>query len=337
MRIAIDLMGSDSSPEILFEGLISAVTTHKHSCTFILLATSHVEHVIKKKYALFFENIPESMRIFFQIVTEEILMDDDPLSAVRHRRQSSLVQGIRLVKKKQADAFVSTGNTGALLACASLSLPALPGIKRPALLASLPTKKGSVVVIDVGGNVSCKAAQLVQFALLGAAYQRSLGKKKQPKVGLLNIGIESRKGTSEVRQAYQQLKEMGEASLKPISFVGNVEARELFEGKVDVLVTDGFSGNVLLKTIEGFSVLVVNALKNSLREIDSPQLGRFMKTFDYKEYPGAILCGIEGVVVKCHGNSSSLEFAYGIKEAIRLVHRQFIDQIKQSLASFEAD
>lgn len=336
LRIAVDILGSDSSPQVLFEGVVQVAKLLNHSHILIVLATQAVADPIQKLYASFL-NQTSHAQIIFQIVQEEILMSDDPLSAVRHKKHSSLVTGIKLLKKKQIDAFVSTGNTGALLASASLSLPHLRGIRRPALLACLPTRKKAIVVIDVGGNVYCKAQQLVQFARLGVAYQIYLGLVKLPRVGLLNIGIESKKGTNEVREAYQILKQTCEETVSkgeapPMLFAGNVEAREIFEGNIDVLVTDGFTGNVLLKTIEGFSGLIFNALEVYLEEKSSSLLTDFNKTFDYKAYPGAVLCGVDGIIVKCHGNSSAQGFASGIQEAVQLIHKEFIQKIKQQLA-----
>ena len=328
LRIAIDILGSDSSPHTLFEGVLKASLNLDSSLIFLVLSNSSVIKQLSASYP----SLPSNIQ--FHEVQEEILMSDEPLSVVRHKKNSSLVKGIRLLKRKEVDAFISTGNTGAMIVSATLSLPRLKGIKRPALLASLPTQKGSVVVVDVGGNVSCKAQQLVQFAHLGAAYQRYLGGIKTPRVGLLNIGIESKKGTSEVRQAYQMLSL--QKSDKSLNFVGNLEARDIFKGDIDVLITDGFTGNVMLKTIEGFSFLILDALKDWMNKETHENLKKFKKTFNYNNYQGAILCGIEGIVVKCHGNSSAEGFYNGICGVVDLYKKDFIKKIKKelSLANF---
>ena len=324
-------MGSDTSPRVLFEAVLQAAQHFDASHTFIVLATKDVVEELSNLKHLVFSSTAHA-HIEFHLVSDVITMCDEPLSAVRHKKGSSLVVGIRLLKKHLIDALISAGNTGALITGVTLSLPMLPGINRPALLAMLPTEKGSMAMIDVGGNVSCKAHHLVQFANMGAAVQRCSKGIAIPKVGLMNIGVESKKGTSELRQAYQVLQQF-ENSPK-MKFEGNIEAREVLKGKVDVLVTDGFTGNVLLKSIEGVSAFIldhiwescgVNAsdkLKHSLHQLQSH--------FRYDEYPGAIVCGVDGVVVKCHGNSSQKAFFNGIKGAVLLVQKSSSPRSKNS-------
>ena len=237
------------------------------------------------------------------------------------------------------DGLVSAGNTGALIAGATLSLPLLPGIKRPALLATLPTEQGHVAIVDVGGNVSCKAYHLVQFAQLGAAYQRCCKGIEQPRVGLLNIGVESKKGTSEVRQAYQLLQT--QAGFRGMQFVGNIEGREVFHGAVDVIVTDGFTGNILLKASEGASFFILQkvrqALINHFPEKVEAMFHDLHHQFDYEEYSGAIICGVDCVAVKCHGQTSPKGFLNGIKGAIQLVQNGFIHQMKHQLQPIDEE
>lgn len=337
MRIGIDLMGSDSSPTILFEAVLQAAQ-QLEGITLIVFATQLVIDSIWSNTDLATVLSQALARLEFHIVSEAIEMNDEPLVAIRQKKNSSLVVGMRLLKKRYLDAFVSAGNTGALIASATLSLPLLPGVKRPALLATLPTEKGYVAVIDVGGNVSCKAGHLVQFAQIGAAYQRCCQGIEVPAVGLLNIGLESKKGTSEVRQAYQILQSrMSHSSShgQKMRFIGNIEGREVFQGKVDVLVTDGFTGNVLLKTSEGVSFFILEHLHYALKKMAPQQkgaiLGYLRHHFDYEEYAGAIVCGVDRVAVKCHGQSSVKGMLNGIKGAVDLVKTAFIDQIKTQL------
>ncbi len=340
MRIGVDLMGSDSSPYILFEAVLQAAQQLR-GITLIVFATQTVVDIIWSKPSLSPILAQTSSRVEFHIVSEVIEMCDEPLMAIRQKKNSSLVLGMRFLKKKHLDAFVSAGNTGALIANATLSLPLLPSIKRPALLATLPTEKGYVAVIDVGGNVSCKAHHLMQFAQMGAAYQRCCQGIEIPKVGLLNIGVESKKGTSEVRNAYQSLQEWifmhSATTAQKMLFIGNIEGREVFQGKVDVLVTDGFTGNVLLKTSEGVSSFILDHLHQALNDILPQQkqaiVNYFRYHFDYEEYGGAIVCGVDCVAVKCHGKSSVKGMLNGIKGAVDLVKNNFIDQIKQQLIS----
>lgn len=329
MQIGVDLMGSDTSPKDLFEA-VKQTAQKIPQASFVLFLTEAVRDELASLYPPSYFSL--SSHLQFQLVSDIIRMDDDPLPAVRQKNNASLTVGIRCLKKRHLDAFVSAGNTGALIAASTLELPLLPGIKRPALLALLPSEKGGVAVIDVGGNVSCKTRDLAQFAQLGVAYQQCLG-IRQPRVGLLNIGVESQKGTSGIRQAYDLMRSMAQAG--KILFLGNVEGSDVFRGEVDVLVTDGFTGNVLLKVSEGVSSFILRQLRRRLHEVVPEQEGSILQTiepqFDCEEYPGAIVCGVDGVVVKCHGQSSIKGFLRGIEGAVRLVENGFVNQMKQQL------
>ncbi len=338
MRIGIDLMGSDSSPSVIFDAVIQALEKLDPSLQLIALATKAVIAELETKA----KTLPPdklSRLVFFQ-AADFISMQDDPLTALRQKKGSSLAVGLRLLKKKQIDTFVSAGNTGALIASATLLLPKLPGITRPALLAVLPTKVGSVAVVDVGGSVSCKAHHLLKYAYMGAAYQKCTAGIEIPKVGLLNIGAESKKGTSLVRQAYQLLKDACQHpidSKEPpyMEFHGNIEGRDVFHGKVDVLVTDGFTGNVFVKTSEGIADVIFEYLMEALHQHPSPTLQKTLNSiqslFHYAEYQGALLCGIDGIVIKCHGHSNTKALFNGIKGAIDMLQHQLLTQIKEHL------
>ncbi len=327
-------MGSESSPTILFESVWQAAQKLP-TITFVVLATKTVIDAIWSQ-----DHLPSQLsrcgaRIECHAVSDIIEMHDEPIKAIREKKNSSLVVGLRLLKKHHLNAFISAGNTGALIAGAALSLPLLPGIKRPALLATLPTEKGDVAVLDVGGNVSCKASHLVQFAQMGAAYQRCYQGIERPRVGLLNIGVESKKGTSEVRQAYQLLQALAENPSQRMQFIGNIEGREVFLGQADVLVTDGFTGNVLLKASEGVSFFLLDQLRHVLKDLPAEKQASILHDlrhqFDYEEYSGAIVCGVDCVAVKCHGKSSVKGLFNGIMGAISLVQNGFIRQIKHQL------
>lgn len=331
MRIGIDLMGSDRAPVILFKAIEQAAEEFPEVGLVVFLTQEALNEILLH-FPPFFS--VRRARLEFQIVSDVIEMHDEPLIAIRQKKNSSIVLGIKFLKKRYLDGFISAGNTGALIAWSTLVLPLLPGIKRPALLATLPTEKGSVAIVDVGGNVSYKAYHLAQFAQLGVAYQRCYEGIAEPRVGLLNIGVESKKGTSELRQAYQLLESMSQR--KEILFVGNIEGREVFQGNVDVLVTDGFTGNVLLKTSEGVSSFILQQLQEALQNVPSSDrksiLHCLQYQFDYEEYQGAIVCGVDCVVVKCHGQSSPKGFLRGIQGAIQLVQNGFINQVKQQLS-----
>lgn len=335
MLIGIDLMGSDRSPQVLFDAVIQAAKQFDSSVTFVVFTTQEAVDALSDLQKQVTGSFSIA-RIKFELVQDVITMRDEPVQSIRQKKNSSLVQGIRLLKKKGLDAFVTAGNTGALIACATLTLPLLPGIRRPALLATLPTEEGQVAVLDVGGNVLCKAAHFVHFAELGAAFQRIHFGLAAPRIGLLNIGNESKKGTLEHRQAYQLLQTL--SNNKPhLQFIGNIEGREVFQDKVDVLVTDGFTGNVLLKTSEGVAFFILDFLRRSLATSPVSQVQHILQQlqahFSYTEYPGAILLGVDGVVVKCHGDSSSKAMYNSIKAAATYVEQQLIVKLKAELTS----
>ena len=336
ITIGIDLMGSDRSPQLLFEAIQQAACELPATATLIAIATPELISSLQTSFSSSFSSsnlaASSSAKIEFAPAEEIVTMEESPLAAIRSKKRSSLAVGISLLKKRSINAFISAGNTGALIGFARLLLPMLPGIQRPALLAVIPTITGSVAVLDVGANVSCKASQLVEFAQLGITYQRHMQNIPNPSAGLLNIGVEAGKGTVELREAYQILEQQRLEG--KINFIGNVEGREVFQGKVDVLVTDGFTGNVFLKTSEGVSAFVFEWLKGALTSDSSKEikketeketgeiLSTLKKRFDYTEYPGAILCGVEGIVIKCHGNAGSKAIINGIKRAFRLASHQ---------------
>lgn len=329
MRIAVDLMGSDSSPDLLFQGVLLAAEQFADA-EFLVIATPFVVDELAE-YLAESRKRDGFSRIEFLVVTQYITMEDAPLLAVRKKKDASLVRGIQLVKEGFADAFVSAGNTGALIASARMQLQLLPGITHPALLAVLPSEKGPLAVLDVGGLVSIRAEHLVQFAHMGASYQRCLQEMDKPRVGLLNIGSEAKKGTKEVRAAYQLLTQAAQKQ-NNFLFVGNIEGKEAFQGKVDVLITDGFSGNVFLKTAEGISSFLLNTLQQLFRDSNTafPEdlFLRVKHQFAYEEYPGATICGVEGVVIKCHGYSTAKAIFHSIKGAMTLVNQDFLSKIK---------
>ena len=296
-------MGSDNAPSDLLQAAKDLLPMKG----FELVAIGHPEFQ------------PLAGPLQYQRATEVIEMDDSPLSAVRKKKDSSLCVGLRLLKAGEIDAFISAGNTGALVSASKIILGNLPGIMRPALLALMPTKKKPIAVLDVGAGVEAKSNLLIQFASMGAAYQRARGIKR-PLVGLLNIGSEEIKGTSELRLAYKKLQKL---STPDFEFVGNVEGTSVFNGDVDVLVTNGFTGNIFLKTAEGIASLILDRLytdlpAEALQKIHSP-LSDLRKQLHYAEYPGAFLVGVQGIVIKCHGYSTPQGFANAIHGAATLI------------------
>ncbi len=265
-----------------------------------------------------------------------ITMDDNPIKALK-KKEASMLLGLRLLKQKKIDALVTAGNTGALVLGSKIILSSLPQIKRPAFLSFMPTKKHPVAILDLGANVECKSTHLVQFALLATAYLHTQG-NAHPRIGLLNIGEESLKGTSELRLAYQKLKTFPNP---PFKFSGNIEGKSVFDGDVDALVTDGFTGNVFLKTAEGIASLILDKMNTALSKETlqalGPQLSDLQKHLHYAEYPGALLLGIKGIVIKCHGYSTPKAFVNAVKGAIALTKAHFLKSFQSSLKNLQKD
>lgn len=312
MRIGIDMIGGDLPPQKLFEAVAQAAKSFNHSHEFVVYLPQKI-----------IMTLPLTKGVVFVPAEEVITQEDPPLEAARKKKHSSLSLGIRDLNNQKTQALVSVGNTGALIATATLTLKCFPGISRPALLALLPTERGSVAVVDIGGNVNCTAEQMVQFAQMGVAYCQSCMKIPRPKVGLLNIGQESLKGDSKVRMAYKILDDHSEEFL----FVGNVEGTTVFEGAVDVLVTDGFTGNVFLKASEGISALICREMQR--RKIQDSQIE---KIFDYAEHPGALLCGLNGIIIKSHGYSTPKALFTSITAAVKYASEGVVEEMRALLS-----
>lgn len=322
--MGIDLLGSDVSPCTLIHSVLRSQEKHG----------PHVEYVLFLRNGDINISLPPTITTV--IVSEVITMEDSPLSVLRKKKHSSIGRGMHMLKEGEIDAFISAGNTGALMASAKTTLKMLKGIQRPALLALIPAKGKEVAVLDVGAVTKCKPTYLLQFAHMGIAYQKSRG-LDNPSVGLLNIGSEAKKGTPEHQEAYLALQKLNQNSSYSV-FRGNIEGRDVFEGPVDVLVTDGFTGNVFLKTGEGIAGFLLEeillAMKNvpansqALQEI----LAKCQKRLDYSEYPGALLCGVEGIVMKCHGTAKPRALEHSLDAAIELVQHNFLEKVKSQLS-----
>jgi glycerol-3-phosphate acyltransferase PlsX len=264
-------------------------------------------------------------------------MDDKAVQAVRAKRDSSMRVGLRLVRNGQAGAFISAGNTGAAMTTAKMVLGGLPGVDRPALVAIIPTATGTVsTLLDVGANVDCKAHNLEQFAVMGEIYFRSMFGTARPRVGLLSIGEEEGKGNEVTREAFDLLKQL------PINFIGNVEGRDIYSGKVDVIVADGFVGNVALKTSEGVANLVRAILKETLAATITRQVGYllsrsafsdFKQRLDHTEYGGAPLLGVKGACFVTHGSSNANAIKNAVRVAAEFVDRKINSDIENQLAA----
>jgi len=332
-------MGGDNPPQHFFSAILEAASQLNSDYNLLVIATKNVVDDLSS-YIKTNLTCHHGACIDFLVAADFIAMDEEPLKALRRKKGASLILGVDLLKKNQLDAFVSCGNTGALIASAALSLPLLPGILRPALLVPLPTKKGPVAVLDVGGSVSCKAQHLIQFAHLGAAYQQAMYGIEVPAVGLLNNGIESKKGTVELQQVYESLRTscldtVARGTAPKMNFVGNIEGRDVFTGVVDVLITDGFTGNILLKTAEGVASFIFDALEGIVEQSASENIreefSSLKKQFNYTEYPGALICGIDSVIIKVHGNASAQTMLVSLLSAADCLHRKVIEKIAEKI------
>jgi len=330
VRIAVDAMGGDFAPSVIVEGASLAV--RDFALEILLVGTEAlIEPALKSQS---YNQASNSIRIVN--AGEQISMAEGLLS-FRRKKRSSIRVGLQLVRDKSADAFVSMGNTGAVVYIARKVLGALPGVERPALSLLVPSLEGMSLLIDVGANVNCRPPHLVQFALMGKVFMESVMGIKKPRVALMSIGEEETKGNDLIRETHEELKNM------PLNFIGNVEGKDIYAGKAEVIVSDGFTGNVALKVSEGMVDTLMHlarseVMKNLLAKIGfilmKRNLKKIYKRVDYSEYGGAQLLGVNGVVVIGHGRSSPR----AVKNAIRLA-RDFVDnnvlgKIQQEIARY---
>ena len=339
MNILLDAMGGDNAPDAVIRGAVRAAKEIKSN--IILIGN---EEIINAKVKEFYgkDNIKEvSDKITIKHTTEQIEMEDIPTMAIKHKKDSSMVVGFRMLKEDEGDVFVSAGNSGALLTGATLLVGRIKGIDRPAIAPMLPAYKKSFMLMDAGANTNCKPLNLVQFAQMSTIYLKNTFGIENPKVGLLNIGTEETKGNDLVKETYNLLKENAEEY--GVNFIGNIEGRDCFAGEVDTVITDGFTGNVFLKTTEGLGKLVKRNLTESLKRniltiIGSipclPAIKKFSKTMDYKEYGGALFLGVKKPVVKAHGSSDEYLFYFTIKQAEKFVESKAVEKMKEE---FEKD
>ena len=333
MKIIVDAMGGDLAPEAPVLGAIQAAK----SCGTEIMLVGRGEEILEvlKKHGI--ETLPEGMEI---LNAEDVVdMHDDPASVIHKRKNSSMVVGLRALSEGRGDAFVSAGSTGALLTGATLLVKRVKGIRRAAMGPSIPNKKGGkTVILDCGANAECSSEFLLQFGLIGSIYGKKQLGLENPRIGLLNIGTEDSKGTVLQKEAYAMLKDAGDRGL--LNFVGNVEARDVPLGAVDVVVCDGFSGNVLLKSIEGTAMFMGSLMKGMFQENTLSKLGylcckkgvdRIKKLMDYREIGGTQFLGIKKPVIKAHGSSDALAFESAITQACEAAKNNIAEELEQSL------
>jgi len=324
MKIALDAMGGDYAPEEVVKGAILAL--EERDLEIILLGDMEKvkEELLKYKY--------KKNKLSVINCKEYIETGEFPLDAIRNKRDSSIVIGPKLIKNNQADAFISAGNSGAVMAAALLELGCIPQIRRPTIGAILPSAKGKVLLLDVGANVDCKPEHLPQFAFIGSKYAKYILGIENPKIGLLNIGEEENKGNKFAQNAYKNLKNAN------INFVGNIEGKDIFKGKVDVVVCDGFTGNILLKSLEGLAKLLLTEVNSMVisqlpqnQEMDKlkEKFMNLVKMTDYTEYGGSPLLGVNGLCFICHGRSKAKTFKNAILNTGKFIDANIVEHFKE--------
>ena len=322
MRIALDAMGTDDAPTSEVAGAIDALARGGEDVEIVLVGDE--ERIARELES--HDGYPED-RLRIHHAPERIRPEDAPALAVRRKPDSSIVVGLKLQKKDEVDAFVSAGSTGAVMAGSLLLLRPLPGVDRPAVGTLLPTSSGSVLMLDAGANVDCKPQHLLQFGLLGNIYAQDLMGRAEPRVGLLNIGEEAEKGDELAVESYRLLSESG------VNFVGNVEGREIIGGRVDVLVCDGFVGNVLLKFYESVAEFIIKLLRREIEHLEGElHLEDVFRVLDYAEYGGAPLLGVNGVSIICHGHSPPKAIRNAVGVAAQAVRSSMVEHIAGELS-----
>ena len=338
MKIIVDAMGGDNAPDEIVKGALLAV---KELGVEIVL-TGRGEDILKSLEKLGQNNVPDGIEIVN--AAEVIEMCEDPVAAVRNKRDSSMVVGLRILKEGKADAMVSAGSTGALLSGATLIVKRIKGIRRASLAPLIPTTANGMLIIDAGANADCTPEYMLQFALMGSYYAQHVLGMSSPRVGLLNIGTEESKGTQLQTQTYVLLNKLQEDGR--INFVGNIEAKDIMFGVCDVLVCDGFSGNILLKSIEGMSKFMMTEIKNIFKSSKKGKLAgslikdKFMRLktrMSVDNVGGTAMLGISGVVVKAHGSSNAEAIVSAIRHAKLTVEKRVVEGIKENIDALRTE
>lgn len=328
MKIVVDAMGGDYAPEVPVQGAVDALKDNQEISVILVGKTEEIKAQLEKyEY--------DQSRIEIVHAEEVIGFDEPPVMAIRKKKNSSIVVGMNLVKKGEADAFVSAGSTGAILVGGQVIVGRIKGVERAPLAPLIPTAKGPALLIDCGANVDARSSHLVQFAKMGSIYMERVVGVEKPRVAIVNIGAEEEKGNQLVKETYPLLKEC-----KDIHFVGSIEARDIPKGDADVIVCEAFVGNVILKLYEGLSSTLISKIKQGLMStlrskigalLIKPALKNTMKDFQTDEHGGAPLLGLKGLVVKTHGSSNAHDIKMGILQCVQFTREKINDQIKENL------
>lgn len=329
MRIVVDVMGGDHGCEVVIDGVKLALAAYPQITELFLVGQqTEIEHALKRSKL-------RDARLRVVHASEVLTMEDKPLAAVRRKKDSSIVRAMELLKEGKAEALISPGNTGGLVAAATLALRRLEGVERPAFATIVPAQKDEFVLIDAGANPECKALHLAQFAIMGSIYSREILGRKQPRVGILSNGTEEIKGTELTREALRLCQSLD------LNFAGYVESQDLFAGKVEVAVTDGFVGNIVLKTCEGMGKSIVRLLKRELTasllrrlgaSLARPAFKSILQRMDPDVYGGAPLLGLNGNVIKAHGSARERAIMNAIRVSTIAIQHHLNDMIQQEIA-----
>lgn len=329
MKIAVDAFGGDNAPGAIIEGCVMALNKAPDISLMITGDQDKIQEELSK-------HSYDASRLQIVHTTQVITCEEQPTVAIKRKKDSSLVRALELVAQKEAECFVSAGSSGAVLAGATLIVRRIKGVKRPALAPILPTRDGCILLIDCGANTDCKPQYLQQFAIMGSAYMEGVMGVSSPRIGLLNNGAEAEKGNELTKATYPLLEQT------PVNFIGNCEAREIVSGDYDVLVCDGFAGNVVLKFMEGLAGTLMGMLKDELMADTRSKLGaalakpafrRFKKKMDYTEYGGAPLLGIDGGIIKAHGSSNAKAFCAALLQGREMIRNDVVGTIRAAAAA----
>ena len=332
ITVAVDAMGGDHGPEVTVPAALELLDRDSDVSVVLVGLPDRIEAVLRRHRAML------SPRLQILAATEVVAMDEPPAHALKRKKDSSMRVAIDLVREGRAACCVSAGNTGALMATARFVLKMMPGIERPAIATTLPAINGHVYVLDLGANVDCDAEHLCQFGLMGSILAAAVDGKERPSVGLLNIGHEAIKGSEVIKQAAELLR------ASPINFYGNVEGDDIYRGTVDVVVCDGFVGNVVLKTSEGLAWMLGQMIRREFQRnfltrlaalVALPVLNRFRRQVDHRQYNGASLLGLKGVVVKSHGGADAYAFRHALQYAAAEVRNNVLGRIEAAVAQLE--